>query len=113
MEETEVTVSDDLIWDLHDLFFPNDSDNIRFKVDMFDGLRIVMHFDEHPPPHFAVKFQDEKASFSIAECERLRGNKGLERHEAKIRKWWSKNKNTLKKQWNGSRPADCPVGLLK
>jgi hypothetical protein len=82
----------------------------EYIVDMYRGLRISIFFDEHPPPHFAVTYNGETASFSITECRRLKGNKGLERHESSIRKWWSGNRPLLVSEWNRSRPTDCTVG---
>lgn len=91
----------------------NDGHSIEFIVDIYHGLRIMMFFDEHPPPHFAVKYNGETASFSIQSCARLRGNKGLERYELKTREWWKEHKTPLIESWNRSRLSDCPVGPIQ
>jgi len=65
---------------------------IKWLVDIYDGLRIVMHFKEHPPPHFTVEYDGESASFSIENCQRLPKNRGLEKHEPDIRRWWRDHK---------------------
>lgn len=101
------------VFDLLGRIRPNDEHSIEFIVDIYHGLRIMMFFDEHPPPHFAVKYNGETASFSIQACARLRGNKGLERYELKIREWWKDHKTLLIESWNRSRPSDCPVGPIE
>lgn len=106
-----VDVDETLLWELHSLIYADDV-STRFKVDMLDGLRVVMFFDEHPPPHFAVTCDGRTVSFAITTGKRLPNNRGLERHERKIRTWWKRNKSRLVEIWNGSRPADCTVGPI-
>jgi 3'-5' exonuclease len=77
-----------------------------------DGLAIKIWADEHAPPHFHVSYQGEDASFSILDCARLSGTRGLERYERRIRDWWSSNQNLLIERWNTLRPRDCRVGLI-
>jgi hypothetical protein len=76
------------------------------------GLSIKILADEHPPPHFHVSYQGQHASFSIVDCSRLPGVKGLERYERRIHDWWSKNQSLLVERWNATRPSDCPVGPI-
>jgi hypothetical protein len=113
MEVKQVSVGDDLLAELHELVVGFDPGTTHFKVDMFDGLRADIFFDEHPPPHFAVSYDGERANFAIVDGKRLRKNKGLELHERNIRKWWEKNRFKLIKLWNASRPSDCPVGPIE
>lgn len=101
------------VFDLLGRIRPNDAHSIEFIVDIYHGLRIMMFFDEHPPPHFAVQYNGETASFSIEAGARLRGNRGLERHEQKIKEWWKDHKTLLIESWNRSRPSDCPVGPIE
>jgi hypothetical protein len=98
---------------LLELINPHDPSSIKWLVDEYDGLKIVMHFTEHPPPHFAVEYDGESANFSISDCKRLRNNVGLERHESDIRFWWRSHKDLLIREWNRSRPTNCPVGPIK
>ena len=84
----------------------------RESIDVYKGLAIKIWADEHPPPHFHVAYQGQDASFSILDCTRLPGVKGLERHEQIIRDWWYRNRNLLIEKWNKSRPSDCPVGPI-
>jgi hypothetical protein len=83
-----------------------------FTVARVRGLSIKIWADEHPPPHFHVTYQGQDASFSILDCCRLRGQRGLERYDPIIRSWWSKNQRLLIEMWNASRPTACPVGQI-
>jgi hypothetical protein len=83
------------------------------EVDRIDNLVVVIQAREHPPPHFHVRYRKENASFSISDCMRLPGVKGLEKFERNIKKWWTKNKCTLISVWNRTRPTDCVVGPME
>ena len=82
-------------------------------VEQIGGLKIDIYSDEHPPPHFCVSYQNENASFSIVDCGRLPNNRGLEKFERNIKKWWKKNRALLVETWNRTRPTDCPVGPIR
>jgi hypothetical protein len=81
-------------------------------VAKLDGMTIVIQADEHPPPHFHVRFAGGNASFSIADGVRLPKVKGLEKYDHNIRKWWANNRCTLIDTWNRTRPDKCPVGPM-
>lgn len=83
-----------------------------YIVARVSGLSVKIWADEHPPPHFHVSYQGQDASFSILDCRRLPGVKGLERYESTIRHWWGKNTRRLITVWNETRPTDCPVGPI-
>jgi hypothetical protein len=71
-------------------------------VERVGGLSIIIWADEHPPPHFHVRYQGEDASFSILDCSRLEGGRGLERYDGRIRAWRAKNQSVLIEKWNAS-----------
>jgi hypothetical protein len=77
-------------------------------VKRVDGLSIIIWADEHPPPHFHVRYQGEDASYSIVDCSRLRGSRGLERYDDRIRAWWAENHYSSK---NGTPLAQRIVQL--
>ena len=79
-------------------------------VDHINKMAVVIQADEHPPPHFHVKFAGENASFSIADGRRLPNIRGLEKFDHNIRNWWKKNYCELIEVWNRTRPSDCQVG---
>lgn len=80
------------------------------QIARFSGLSIQIYADEHPPPHFHVRAAGEEAAYALDTGHRLEGMRGLERFDRNIRKWWRDNRCELILFWNGSRPADCPVG---
>lgn len=79
-------------------------------VDRINGLKIEVFSNEHPPPHFRVKYQSSTANFRISDCERLNGSGEVLKYEKNVRLWWGDNKQTLIEAWNNNRPSDCPVG---
>lgn len=80
-------------------------------VDEYNGLKVEIYIDEHPPPHFHVTTAAGEASYSILNCERLVGDIGKFRFN--LYKWYEKNRNLLIIIWNNTRPSDCPVGPIQ
>jgi len=80
------------------------------SVERVDGLKIGVFSNEHPPPHFRVKFQSSTANYRISDCSRINGSGELFKYEKNIRLWWEENKPKLIETWNRLRPSDCPVG---
>lgn len=79
--------------------------------DTFNGLKVEVFADEHPPPHFRISCAGESNSYSIETGEPLyQEPKTLAKFRHNIRKWHKKNKAKLIEFWNNFRPTDCPVG---
>jgi Domain of unknown function (DUF4160) len=78
-------------------------------VERLAGLKIEIHPDEHPPPHFHVRSPQVNASFAIEDCRLIKGNAPSEAIE-KIRYWHKHSKQKLIDIWNETRPTDCQVG---
>jgi hypothetical protein len=79
-----------------------------------EGLSVHIYADEHPPPHFCVRYQGRSANYSIVNCEPLDGHDTWsKRHDRSIRRWWKKNRDVLISTWNRTRPSDCPVGPVR
>lgn len=85
----------------------------KVELDRFNGIKVEIFSNEHPPPHFRVKFQDSTANFCISDGSLLNGCGEVLRYEKNICKWWKKNKQKLIDYWNNTRPSDCPVGLYR
>lgn len=83
---------------------------IDFQVAFFDGLKVELFSNEHPPPHFRVKYQGSTANFAIADCHPINGDSGVLRYRRNVKRWWKGNKQLLIKIWNERRPSDCTVG---
>jgi Domain of unknown function (DUF4160) len=78
-------------------------------IDMINGLRVEIFSNEHPPPHFRVRFQGESNDFTIRECDPMYRS-GLKKYWGNIRRWHRDNKQQLIAFWNAKRPSGCPVG---
>lgn len=124
MEETVVELPEELIIELKTSmnhgeireFYQDGSESVLVKkaeVDRFKGLKIEIFSNEHPPPHFRVKFQDSVANFKIANCTFLNGQGEVVKYSKNIFKWWKNNKQILIEFWNKTRPSDCPVGIYR
>lgn len=82
----------------------------RALVERVKGLTIIINPNEHPPPHFHVKYSDNNISFCIKDCSLIVGNIGD--RELKIVKHWHKySQKKLIQKWNDTRPTNCSVGL--
>ena len=82
----------------------------KVHVDYLRGAKVEIFSNEHPPPHFRIKYQGSTANYSIKDCSRLNGGGEVIRFEKNTYKWWKKNKQKLIDIWNERRPSDCPVG---
>ncbi len=47
------------------------------EISRFFGIIIFMYFDEHNPPHFHVKYNDERAVLSIRDVEENNRSDGV------------------------------------
>jgi predicted DNA-binding protein (UPF0278 family) len=112
--EWVVTVTDKLIAELAQSFQmgPIYEEGLRFLneqlVEQVTGLKIEIFANEHPPPHFRVKYAGETANFTIEDCRQING--GLYKWRRNIKEWHNKNRALLIEIWNNIRPSDCPVG---
>jgi hypothetical protein len=43
------------------------------EISRFLGIVITMHYDDHAPPHFHVRYSGRKATLSIRPLEVLQG----------------------------------------
>jgi len=80
----------------------------EIKVAQLDGIKIEIFANEHPPPHFRVKYAGEAANYTISDCTQLDGD--LKKWYRNIKRWHQDNKDFLIERWNKTRPSDCPVG---
>ena len=68
-------------------------------ISMFYGIKIMMFFDEHNPPHFHAVYDDFRASIRINDLAIMNGSlppKAL----GLIVEWASLHKNELAENWN-------------
>jgi hypothetical protein len=84
---------------------------VRFIVSQIGSLKIVIHPNEHPPPHFHVKSDRFEASITVQECKVLNGS--IKSQDLKKIEYWHKmHKEQLIEVWNDLRPDDCQVGKI-
>ncbi len=81
-------------------------------VGSFGSFMVYIRADEHPPPHFHVKYNGQENSFNILDGSPLYPDGELKRYFRNIQRWFLKNKQTLIDAWNRNRPSDCPVGKI-
>jgi hypothetical protein len=89
---------------------------VEFKkvlVAKVGGVKVEIFSNEHPPPHFRVKFQGSTANYTIRDCTRINGSGEVVRYEHNIVMWWKSNKQKLIDIWDKMRPTNCPVGAYQ
>jgi hypothetical protein len=76
-------------------------------VAIVDGIKIEFYYDEHPPPHFYVKFAEFRAQVSIEALAIIRGS--LPRPQLrKVIVWAQTRKPELQSTWDESRANRDP-----
>lgn len=83
---------------------------IEYAVARLGALKLEVFSNEHPPPHFRVKYQGFTANFSISDGEPINGDEQVLRYRKNVKNWWKDNKQLLIETWNERRPSDCTVG---
>lgn len=120
MSEWAVAVSDKLVEELAASMLQGpvleiaDGKGVRLLTEetlaRIDGLKVEVFSNEHPPPHFRVKYQSSTANYRISDCSRLNGSGEVLKYEKNVILWWGDNKDEIIATWNRLRPSDCPVG---
>lgn len=118
MAEWKVDVPDDILQSLAKEFAAGAirDDGTRLLdeevVATIDGLKVEIFANEHPPPHFRVRYQGDSNDFNICTGEPLY-EKGLKKWRRTVRDWHRLNRSKLISWWNERRPGNCPVGEAK
>ena len=68
------------------------------EISRFFGIIIFMYFDEHNPPHFHVRYGDERAVVSINELRVMEG-KLSRRALSLVLEWANEHRNELMNNW--------------
>ena len=69
------------------------------EISRFFGIIIFMYFDEHNPPHFHVKYNEERAVLSIQELKVMEG-KLSKRALSMVLEWANEHRDELLNNWN-------------
>lgn len=73
---------------------------LEWCVDSFGGVKILLHPNDHPPPHFHVQYNGEDNSFRLDNGEPLHPNNGLKSYFKNIKKWHTKNAKLIIAAYN-------------
>jgi hypothetical protein len=69
------------------------------EISRFFGIIVFMYFDEHNPPHFHVRYGEDRAVISINELKLMEG-KFPKRALALVLEWANEHRDELLKNWN-------------
>ena len=69
------------------------------EVSRFLGISILMYFDDHNPPHFHVRYNDDRALISIDELKVLEGHIPA-RILGLVIEWAELHKEELMRDWD-------------
>jgi hypothetical protein len=69
------------------------------EISRFFGIIIFMYFDEHNPPHFHVKYGEDRAVLSITELKMMEG-RIPKRALSLVLEWANDHRDELLNNWN-------------
>ena len=61
------------------------------EISRFFGIIIAMYYNEHNPPHFHAKYQEDEAQFTIDTLEIIKGKLPV-RAKALVLEWASEHR---------------------
>ncbi len=64
------------------------------RISFFNGIKINIYTNEHPPPHFHAIYGKDEAMISISSLEIIKGNLKNSQYK-KIRNWAINYQNAL------------------
>jgi len=72
------------------------------EISRFLGIIITMYYNDHPPPHFHVRYNQQKAIIEIETLSILEG-KLSSRILALVLEWANLHKTELRRNWEKAR----------
>lgn len=76
-------------------------------VSEFEGIEICFYFDDHMPPHFHAKYNNNEALVDIEDSCVLKGS--IPSNKLKLVLAWSElHKNELMENWNKAKNMQLP-----
>lgn len=72
------------------------------EVSSFYGIRITMYYNDHPPPHFHVRYGGQKAIVTIDSPTIWQGSLSQPQFNL-VKRWAIENHKTLNDNWNLAR----------
>jgi hypothetical protein len=79
-------------------------------LSFFHGIVVQMFWDDHPPPHFHVRYSGCTGRYGIDPVAKLTGN--LPPHaERLVLRWARLHQTELLKSWEQCRHGDTPSSI--
>jgi hypothetical protein len=72
------------------------------EISRFLGIIITMYYNDYPPPHFHVRYNQQKAIIEIDTLSILEGNLSS-RVQKLVEEWAIQHKEELKNNWQLAR----------
>ena len=72
------------------------------EISRFFGIIIAMYYDDHEPPHFHVRYGEDKAIISIDTLSILQGRLSP-RAIGLVTEWAARHQHELREDWNLAR----------
>ena len=80
-------------------------------VAVIDGIKVEFYFDEHPPPHFHVKYAEYRAMVRIDNLRIIRGDLPRPQYR-KILAWAAMRKTELDDAWFACQADNVPEKIV-
>ena len=78
------------------------SERVMPEIARFFGIIIVMYFNDHPPPHFHVRYGSAQGRFAIDDLRMLDGNLSP-RVRGLVVEWAAQHVAELRTNWDNAR----------
>lgn len=79
-------------------------------ISTFYGIRILLYFNDHNPPHFHARYGEHEAEIAIANGEVLEGS--LPRSALRlVREWLEQKRPELMADWDRARAGEPPLPI--
>jgi hypothetical protein len=79
-------------------------------ISQFYGIKILMYYNDHAPPHFHAAYASDEAEFAIDTLNILVG--GLPRRSlALVLEWASLHREELRENWQRARVGQTLVDI--
>ena len=81
------------------------------EISRFFGIVITMYYNDHPPPHFHVRYGKKKAILDIATLDLLEG--GLSNRALNlVKEWAASHQQELADDWDLAR-QNAPLNPIE
>ena len=79
------------------------------EISRFYGIIITMYYQDHNPPHFHARYQENNAEYNIKTLDVIAGDLPSRAHSL-VLEWASQHREELLENWN---KASVPDSLKK